>query len=66
MARTDPHSYFDDSQPRATRWLLRLLVDFDSRILGGRGDADVPPAGGRRHPGPGHQGPGHPPGLDTR
>ena len=35
MARTDPHSYFDDRQPRATRWFLRLLVDFDTRILGG-------------------------------
>ncbi|MGA2081666.1 MAG: M1 family metallopeptidase [Holophaga sp.] len=35
MARTDPHSYFDDAQPRATRWVLRLLADFDSRTLGG-------------------------------
>jgi len=35
MARTDPHSCFDDLQPRATRWHLRLLVDFDSRILAG-------------------------------
>ena len=35
MARTDPHSHFDDLQPRATRWHLRLLVDFDSRILAG-------------------------------
>jgi aminopeptidase N len=35
MARTDPHSYFDDRQPRATRWFLRLLADFDSRILAG-------------------------------
>lgn len=35
MTRTDPHSYFDDRQPRASRWFLRLLVDFDSRILGG-------------------------------
>ena len=33
--RTDPHSHFDDLQPRATRWHLRLLVDFDQRILGG-------------------------------
>lgn len=46
MARTDPHSYFDDSQPRATRWFLRLLVDFDSRILGGEVTLmfPVPPA----------------------
>ncbi|MDR3673347.1 MAG: M1 family metallopeptidase [Holophaga sp.] len=35
MTRTDPHSYFDDRHPRANRWHLRLLVDFDSRILGG-------------------------------
>ena len=35
MTRTDPHSFFDDEQPRAHRWHLRLLVDFDSRILGG-------------------------------
>jgi aminopeptidase N len=47
MARTDPHSYFDDSQPRATRWFLRLLVDFDSRILGGEATLMFPrPAGG--------------------
>ena len=35
MTRTDPHSYFDDRQPRADRWHLRLLVDFDSRVVGG-------------------------------
>ncbi len=35
MTRTDPHSFFDDRQPRAHRWHLRLLVDFQSRILGG-------------------------------
>jgi len=35
MARTDPHSCFDDLQPRASRWHLRLLVDFESRILAG-------------------------------
>ena len=35
MTRTDPHSHFDDAQPRANRWHLRLLVDFDSRMLGG-------------------------------
>jgi leukotriene A-4 hydrolase/aminopeptidase len=35
MTRTDPHSCFDDLQPRANRWHLRLLVDFDSRILAG-------------------------------
>jgi aminopeptidase N len=35
MARTDPHSHFDDRQPRASRWFLRLMADFDSRILAG-------------------------------
>jgi hypothetical protein len=35
MTRTDPHSHFDDHQPRTTRWHLRLLVDFESRILAG-------------------------------
>ncbi len=35
MARIDPHSHFDDLQPRANRWHLRLMVDFDSRIVSG-------------------------------
>jgi aminopeptidase N len=47
MARTDPHSHFDDRQPRASRWFLRLLVDFDSRLLGGEVTLMFPrPAGG--------------------
>ena len=35
MARIDPHSHYDDAQPRASRWHLRLLVDFDARMVGG-------------------------------
>jgi aminopeptidase N len=35
MARLDPHSHFDDQQPRTQRWHLRFLVDFDRRVLGG-------------------------------
>jgi leukotriene A-4 hydrolase/aminopeptidase len=35
MARIDPHSYFDDAQPRADRWRLRLRVDFDRKVLHG-------------------------------
>lgn len=39
MARTDPHSYFDDSQPRTVRWSLRLCVDFGRKVL--QGDATL-------------------------
>lgn len=35
MARTDPHSYFDDSQPRVRHWRLRLRADFDRKVLDG-------------------------------
>ncbi len=35
MSRLDPHSYFDDLQPRTERWHLRFLVDFQRRVLGG-------------------------------
>ena len=35
MARPDPHSYFDDSQPRTSRWHLRLATDFGSKTLKG-------------------------------
>jgi leukotriene-A4 hydrolase len=35
MARLDPHSYFDDSQPLTRRWHLRFLVDFERKVLGG-------------------------------
>jgi aminopeptidase N len=33
MARLDPHSYYDDLQPRTTRWHLRFLVDFSRKVL---------------------------------
>jgi len=47
MARTDPHSFFDDMQPRATRWHLRLLVDFDRQVLAGEATLIFPqPASG--------------------
>ena len=35
MPRIDPHSYFDDLQPRTKRWHLRFLVDFERKVLGG-------------------------------
>ena len=35
MARIDPHSYFDDAQPRTASWHLRLRVDFERRVLDG-------------------------------
>lgn len=35
MARVDPHSYFDDSQPRTASWRLRLRADFDRKVLRG-------------------------------
>ncbi|MDE2512347.1 MAG: M1 family metallopeptidase [Elusimicrobia bacterium] len=35
MARTDPHSYFDDAQPRARAWRLGLSVDFERKTLSG-------------------------------
>ena len=35
MSRTDPHSYFDDTQPRTRRLDLDLTVDFAARCLHG-------------------------------
>jgi leukotriene-A4 hydrolase len=35
MARIDPHSYFDDAQPRTRSWRLRLEADFERKILSG-------------------------------
>jgi leukotriene A-4 hydrolase/aminopeptidase len=35
MTRLDPHSCFDDQQPRTQRWHLRFLVDFDRKVLNG-------------------------------
>ncbi|MDA0350694.1 MAG: M1 family metallopeptidase [Chloroflexi bacterium] len=36
MARPDPHSYFDDTQPRTRHLELTLDVDFEERRLRGR------------------------------
>lgn len=35
MARTDPHSYFDEAQPRTRAWRLRLEADFARKVLSG-------------------------------
>ncbi|NNN04934.1 MAG: M1 family peptidase, partial [Elusimicrobia bacterium] len=35
MARSDPHSYFDDAQPRTRSWRLDLRADFDAKTLSG-------------------------------
>lgn len=35
MSRPDPHSWYDDGQPRATRLDLRLACDFDRKVLHG-------------------------------
>ncbi len=35
MARTDPHSCFDDAQARSKHWKLRLRADFDRKVLAG-------------------------------
>ena len=39
MARVDPHSYFDDAQPRTKSWRLRLRADFERKVL--RGEATM-------------------------
>mgnify|MGYP001764686547 CR=1 FL=1 len=44
MTRIDPHSYFDDAQPRTGRWHLRLRVDFDRRVLEGEATLIFPGA----------------------
>ena len=46
MARVDPHSYFDDAQPRSTRWRLRLRADFISKVLSGEAEILFDRAGG--------------------
>jgi leukotriene A-4 hydrolase/aminopeptidase len=45
--RTDPHSHFDDQQSRITRWHLRLMVDFEEKLLAGEATLlfDTPAAG---------------------
>lgn len=47
MARVDPHSFFDDAQPRTRSWRLRLRADFDRKVLGGEATMvfDAPAAG---------------------
>ena len=35
MPRIDPHSYYDDAQPRTSSWTLRLRVDFARKVLSG-------------------------------
>ncbi|MFO0581126.1 MAG: leukotriene A4 hydrolase C-terminal domain-containing protein [Anaeromyxobacter sp.] len=47
MARIDPHSYFDDTQPRTRHWTLKLRVDFGHRVLSGTAELRfTAPAGG--------------------
>jgi len=47
MARIDPHSYFDDAQPRTRSWNLRLKVDFARKVLAGTAELRLAaPAGG--------------------
>jgi leukotriene A-4 hydrolase/aminopeptidase len=36
MPRIDPHSYFDDAQPRTRAWKLKLRADFEKKTLSGR------------------------------
>ncbi len=48
MARTDPHSYFDDSQPRTRHLGLELEVDFEEHRLEGWAMLDLgEPSSGR-------------------
>ena len=35
MARPDPHSVFDDAQPRVTRLDWRARLDFTARVIAG-------------------------------
>ncbi len=35
MSRIDPHSHFDDAQPRTRSWRLKLEADFERKILFG-------------------------------
>ncbi len=45
MTRIDPHSYFDDAQPRTESWHLRLRVDFQRRVLEGEATLVFPGKG---------------------
>lgn len=47
MARVDPHSYFDDAQPRTRSWRLLLRADFERKVIGGEATVVFDaPAGG--------------------
>jgi leukotriene A-4 hydrolase/aminopeptidase len=47
VSRIDPHSYFDDAQPRTVAWTLRLRADFDKKVLSGEIDLTLAaPSGG--------------------
>jgi leukotriene-A4 hydrolase len=46
MAAPDPHSFFDDAQPRARHLRLRLVVDFESRRIQGEAVLDLGPGRG--------------------
>jgi len=47
LARIDPHSHFDDAQPRTRSWNLRLRVDFERKVLSGTAELRLAaPAGG--------------------
>ncbi|HSB18446.1 MAG TPA: M1 family metallopeptidase [Anaeromyxobacteraceae bacterium] len=47
MPRIDPHSFFDDAQPRTRSWSLRLRVDFERQVLSGTAALRLEaPAGG--------------------
>ena len=47
MARPDPHSYFDDTQPRTAALELRLTANFDAKTLEGEATLrfDAPASG---------------------
>lgn len=45
MTRIDPHSYFDDAQPRTQSWHLRLRVDFARKVLEGEATLIFPGKG---------------------
>ena len=58
MTRIDPHSYFDDAQPRTESWHLRLRVSYDAEITVPKGLTAVTSAGLRtRAAGTLHHGP---------
>ncbi|MDP2877028.1 MAG: M1 family metallopeptidase [Holophaga sp.] len=45
MTRIDPHSYFDDAQPRTQKWSLWLRTDFDRKVLQGEATLVFPGTG---------------------